>query len=88
MDSNLTSLSIAEAGRRIDDGSLSPSELTAAAFARIKATDAGERRVNAFVRLMRASAEAEASAAAGPAAPRRTRIGAHCARHSTCSDHP
>ena len=29
-----------------------------------------------------------ASAAAGPAAPRRTRIGAHRARHATCSDHP
>ena len=68
VDSNLTSLRIAEAGRRIDDGSLSPSELTEAAFARIEATDGGERGVNAFVRLMRASAEAEASAAGDRAA--------------------
>ena len=68
VDSNLTSLSIAEAGRRIDDGSLSPSELTEAAFARIATTDTGERGVNAFVRLMRASADAEASAATDRAA--------------------
>ena len=68
MDSNLASLTIAEASRRIDDGSLSPSELTDAAFARIEASDGGERGVNAFVRLMRASAEAEADAASERAA--------------------
>ena len=68
MDGNLASLTIAEASRRIDDGSLSPSELTEAAFARIEASDGGDRGVNAFVRLMRASAEAEASAASERAA--------------------
>ena len=46
MDGNLTSLTIAEASRRIDDGSLSPSELTEAAFARIEASDGGDRGID------------------------------------------
>ena len=56
----LTQLTIAEAGRRIDAGELSPLELTEAAYDRIEATDG---RVNAFVRLMRESAIAEAAGA-------------------------
>ncbi len=59
-DGQLTQLTIAEAGRRIDAGELSPLELTEAAYDRIEATD---DRVNAFVRLMRESAIAEAAAA-------------------------
>ncbi len=57
---DLGALTIAEAGTRIAAGALSPTALTAAAFARIDETNP---QVNAFVRLMRASAIAEAEAA-------------------------
>ncbi|MBM4410816.1 MAG: amidase [Chloroflexi bacterium] len=57
-------LTIADADARIADGGLSPVALTEAAFARIEATD---RRINAFVRLMRDSAMEEARAAEGRA---------------------
>lgn len=57
---DLGTLTIADADARIASGGLSPLALTEAAFARIEATDG---RVNAFVRLMRASALEEARAA-------------------------
>ena len=57
---DLGSLTIAEAGIGIEHGMVSPVVLAEAAFARIEATDG---RVNAFVRLMRASALEEADAA-------------------------
>lgn len=57
---DLGALTIAEADARIASGELSPVALTAAAFARIDATNG---HVNAFVRLMRDSALEEARAA-------------------------
>ena len=57
---DLGTLTIADADTRIAGGDLSPVALTEAAFARIEATNG---RVNAFVRLMRASALDEARAA-------------------------
>ncbi|TAJ19404.1 MAG: amidase [Dehalococcoidia bacterium] len=57
---DLGALTIAEASTRIAAGTLSPLALTEAAFARIDATNP---RINTFVRLMRASAIAEAEAA-------------------------
>ena len=57
---DLGTLTIAEASSQIANGALSPMALTEAAFARIDATNG---RVNAFVRLMRTSALAEARAA-------------------------
>jgi aspartyl-tRNA(Asn)/glutamyl-tRNA(Gln) amidotransferase subunit A len=60
MNADLAQLTIAEASRRIDAGEESPLELTEAAYARIEDTDA---RINAFVRLMRDTATAEAMAA-------------------------
>ena len=59
-NAELTQLTIAEASRQIEAGEVSPLELTDAAYDRIGATD---ERVNAFVRLMRESATAEAMAA-------------------------
>jgi aspartyl-tRNA(Asn)/glutamyl-tRNA(Gln) amidotransferase subunit A len=53
-------LTIAEAGRRIDAGDLSPVGLTEALFDRIEKT---EPELNAFVRLMRDAAMLEAEAA-------------------------
>jgi aspartyl-tRNA(Asn)/glutamyl-tRNA(Gln) amidotransferase subunit A len=53
----LSYLTIAEAGRRIAAGELSPLALTEAVFARIDETDG---RLNSYVRLMRASATAAA----------------------------
>ena len=57
-------LSIAEAGRRFDAGTLDPATLTRAIFDRIAATDPA---IHSYVRLMRESAEAEAEAAAARA---------------------
>ncbi|MEX2447052.1 MAG: amidase [Dehalococcoidia bacterium] len=67
---DLMDLTIADASARIDAGELSPVALTEAAFARIDATDA---TLNAFVRLMRGSALAEAEAAEQRARTRRRR---------------
>src|SRR5688572_31228693 len=67
-DLELCYLTIAEAGRRISAGELSPVALTAAVFARIDETDG---RLNSYVRLMRASATVEARAA-----EERARLGA------------
>jgi len=53
-------LSIAEASRRFDDGSLAPTALTRALFERIDATDDA---LNSYVRVMPESAIAEAEAA-------------------------
>ena len=59
-DLELCFLTIAEASRRIAARELSPVALTEAVFARIDETDG---RLNSYVRLMRASALAEARAA-------------------------
>lgn len=61
---DLIDLTIAAASERIAAGALSPVVLAEAAFARIDGTDG---RVNAFIRLMRDSALAEARAAEGRA---------------------
>ena len=60
-DLELCYLSVAEASARIARGELSPVALTEAVFVRIEAT---EPQINAYVRLMRSSALAEAGAAA------------------------
>ena len=60
-DVDISYLSIAEAGARIEAGDLSPVELTRAVFNRIDATDGA---TNSYVRLMRESALAEAEASA------------------------
>ncbi len=59
-DLELCYLDIAEASRRLDDGELSALAITEALFARIDETDV---QLNAYVRLMRESALAEARAA-------------------------
>ena len=59
MPSNPIPPTLAEAGRAIEVGDTTPTDLLEAALARIEETDG---RLNAFVRLMAASARAEADA--------------------------
>jgi aspartyl-tRNA(Asn)/glutamyl-tRNA(Gln) amidotransferase subunit A len=67
---DLASLTIAEAGARIQAGTLTPTALAEATFARIDEVD---DRVHAYVRLMRESALEEARAATERAAEGRRR---------------